>query len=115
MGKLEEPEEQEEILKTSGLARIGSLRVSRPLCLSLSFEALSDNLTLASFILVVVQPPSICWEFMAEFGFSLTSPYCRLLFSFSFQPEVETKVKVDNCPLFQNPTTPTTNNRILSM
>jgi len=26
VGKLEEPEEQEEILKTSGLARIGSLR-----------------------------------------------------------------------------------------
>ena len=60
VGKLEEPEEQEEILKTSGLARIGSLRVSRLLCLSLSFEALSDNLSfIEGLIRVVVQPPSI--------------------------------------------------------
>ena len=36
-------------------------------------------------ILVVVQPPSISWEFVAEFEFPLTSPYCRLLFcSFCF-------------------------------
>ena len=72
MGKLEEPEEQEEILKTSGLARIGSLRVSRPLCLSLSFEALSNNLSfIERLIRVVVQPPSVCLEFMACLDFHL--------------------------------------------
>ena len=72
VGKLEEPEEQEEILKTSGLARIGSLRVSRPLCLSLSFEALSNNLSfIERLIRVVVQPPSVCLEFMACLDFHL--------------------------------------------
>ena len=72
VGKLEEPEEQEEILKTSGLARIGSLRVSRPLCLSLSFETLSNNLSfIERLIRVVVQPPSVCLEFMACLDFHL--------------------------------------------
>ena len=65
VGKLEEPEEQEEILKTSGLARIGSLRVSRPLSLSLSFEARSDDLTLGPFIERLIldtrRPTSFCF------------------------------------------------------